>query len=151
MVLDIIVLPLLPLSPDDDDDDGVLCVPSKRSTELKQENNIQKRNCLPKYTQETRSELNVRTYVDIHWQMAFCNLSLSIFYWSFHRFMFTFALCVVPENGDIYFHKNHWHHCYNGECISIASNMPYYITRKINVFGQRSIMEFGYIYAVPLL
>lgn len=36
--------------------------------------------------------------------MAFCNLSLSIFHWSFHRFMFTFTLCCA-ENGDIFSQK----------------------------------------------
>lgn len=117
MVLDIIIL--------------VLMVLSHSQIKTRKQHTKKKRNCLPKYTRD-RSELNVRTYVDIHWQMAFCNLSLSIFHWSFHRFMFTFTLCVV-RRMVIYFHKNHWHHCYiYMECIPL--NMPYYITRKINVF-----------------
>lgn len=61
----------------DDDDDGVLC---QRESKLKQENTTYKNAIVCQNTQETRSELNVRTYVDIHWQMAFCNLSLSIFH-----------------------------------------------------------------------
>lgn len=64
MVLDIIILMLM-----------VLCHSQIKTRKQQYKNAIVCQN-----TQETVRELNVRTYVDIHWQMAFCNLSLSIFH-----------------------------------------------------------------------